>query len=76
MPCCRQILRKALLEKATGLIIFHNHPGGDPHPGAADIKSTEILRNAANVLEIVLLDHIIVSDTQWFSFAEETVYKF
>ena len=73
---CRQILRKALLETATGLIIFHNHPGGDPHPGAADIKSTENLRNAAQVLEIALLDHIIVSDTQWFSFAEETVYKF
>lgn len=73
---CRLVLKRALMEKATGLIIFHNHPSGDPHPGTADIKSTENLRDAAKVFEIALLDHIIVADTQWFSFAEEKTYKF
>ena len=72
----RMILKRALAENATGLILYHNHPSGNPHPGAEDVRSTETLRNAAKVFEISLLDHIVISDSQWFSFAEEKVYKF
>lgn len=72
----RMILARALREKATGLIIYHNHPSGDPTPGSEDIKATEKLRNAAKVLDINLLDHIVISDTRWYSFAEERQFRF
>lgn len=72
----RQILRTAILKKASGVILFHNHPSGRPKPGSADIKATESLRNAAAVFDIAVLDHIIVSDSSWYSFADEKTYKF
>lgn len=72
----RQILRAALMKKATGIIIYHNHPSGNPNPGAYDIATTERLREAAKMFDIALLDHIVVSDSKWYSFAEEKTYKF
>ena len=72
----RQIIRTALLKKATAIIIFHNHPSGNPMPGSNDIAATERLREAAKVFDIALLDHIVVSDSKWYSFAEEKTYKF
>ena len=72
----RQIIRTALLKKATAIIIFHNHPSGNPMPGSNDIAATERLREAAKMFDIALLDHIVVSDSKWYSFAEEKTYKF
>ena len=72
----RGILRTAILKKASGIIIYHNHPSGSPIPGKEDIRGTESLKKAVNLLELSLLDHIIISDSQWYSFADESVTEF
>ena len=67
------IMRKALEKKAGGIILSHNHPSGNPNPGAADMRETERLRNAASTFGISLMDHVIIADTCFYSFAEEQV---
>lgn len=66
----RQILREALMLRSSGLILFHNHPSGDPTPSIEDIKQTEKLKDASNLLDITLIDHIIVGDQSYFSLEE------
>lgn len=56
----REVFRPAILAGATAIIAVHNHPSGDPAPSASDIRSTRRLREAATVIEIELLDHIIL----------------
>lgn len=61
---------------ASGVILSHNHPSGNPSPSAADIKNTDKLRQALALLDISLTDHIIVTDgPRCFSFAEESVFS-
>lgn len=67
------ILRKALEKKAAGLILSHNHPSGNPYPGAADLKETERLKNAASTFGISLMDHVVISDDCYYSFADEQI---
>jgi DNA repair protein RadC len=67
----RIILKKALDQLATSIIVCHNHPSGNTQPSDADIKITEKLKKAAEMLEIKLLDHVIIADTSYFSFADE-----
>lgn len=71
---CRTILRQALLNNAAGIIILHNHPSGNPLPSPADIRFTQRLRKACSIMEIGLLDHIIVAEKGFYSFAEEKTY--
>jgi len=61
---CREVFRGAILAGCCGLVVAHNHPSGDPAPSAADIHVTRKLRDAAKVLEIELLDHVIVGDAK------------
>lgn len=68
------IVRRALEHRCRKLILVHNHPSGNPMPGASDIARTEDLRRALAPFRIKLLDHIIVSDDSFYSFCEETVY--
>lgn len=56
----REVFRAAIRESATGIICAHNHPSGDPAPSAADLQITRLLRDAAQTVEISLLDHVIV----------------
>lgn len=72
----RMILRTALMYGARSIIIAHNHPGGNPAPSIADMRNTGRLKAAANMLDISLLDHVILSGHQFFSFADERVYDF
>lgn len=58
----REILQKALLANAVSIIMIHNHPSGDPSPSREDIKVTERLAEAAKLVGIQLLDHIIVGE--------------
>lgn len=58
----REILQKALLANAVNIIVMHNHPSGDPTPSREDIAVTERLSEAARLVGINLLDHIIVGD--------------
>ena len=55
-----EVLRPAIVESATAIIIAHNHPSGDPSPSAQDAQVTSDLRKACNLMEIDLLDHIIM----------------
>ena len=67
----RIILKKALDNLASSIIVCHNHPSGNTQPSDADVKITEKLKKAAQMLEIKLLDHIIIADKSYFSFADE-----
>jgi DNA repair protein RadC len=67
----RVILKKALLHNAIQIILCHNHPSGNLQPSMADKELTLKMKEAANYLDIKLLDHIIVSDEGYFSFADE-----
>ena len=67
----RIIMKKSLDNLASSIIVCHNHPSGNKQPSDADIKITEKLKKAAEMLEIKLLDHIIIADRSYFSFADE-----
>jgi len=67
----RVILKKALQEDAVSLILCHNHPSGDLRPSHADEELTRKIKEAARYLDISVLDHIIVSETGYFSFADD-----
>lgn len=56
----REVFREAIRLGALSVVAVHNHPSGDPHPSAADIQVTRQLREAAKVIGIDLLDHLIV----------------
>jgi DNA repair protein RadC len=67
----RMILRIALEEKAVGLILCHNHPSGNLKPSQPDKELTKKIKEAAKLFDIQVLDHIIVSQDGYFSFADE-----
>lgn len=69
----KMIIKNALEMLASGIILVHNHPSGNPQPGSCDIKQTGILKKAAETFDISLLDHIIIADDRFYSFAEERV---
>jgi DNA repair protein RadC len=56
----REVFRAAIRESAAGIVCAHNHPSGDPSPSAADLQITRLLRDAAQTVEIGLLDHVII----------------
>lgn len=65
------IFKKALEHKASAIILAHNHPSGNRKASRADIQLTEQLSKAGKLLDISVLDHIIVADKNYFSFADE-----
>ena len=67
----KAILRRALDRKATGVILVHNHPSGSALPGQADIRQTSLLKKALQTCEISLLDHVVIAEDSWYSFADE-----
>jgi DNA repair protein RadC len=67
----RIILRKALEEEAVSIILCHNHPSGSLRPSRADEELTEKIKEAARYFDIKVMDHIIVSDEGYYSFADE-----
>ncbi|WP_395807523.1 JAB domain-containing protein [Daejeonella sp.] len=58
---------------AKGLILAHNHPSGSLKPSKADQQITSKIRQAAKILDIELLNHIIISNEGYYSFADEAV---
>jgi DNA repair protein RadC len=56
----REVFKPAILASASAIVVAHNHPSGDPAPSSADIQVTRQLRDAANILGIDLLDHVVV----------------
>lgn len=71
----KQISRLAIEKKASNVVIVHNHPTGDPTPSKMDISETAAIRNALEAVDIGLLDHVIISDTRYFSFNEDTTFE-
>ena len=69
----RIILKKALEEVAVSIILCHNHPSGSLKPSKADEELTWILKEAARYFDIRVLDHLIVSDDGYYSFADEGI---
>tara|TARA_B110000196_G_C21064936_1_gene624348 strand:- start:211 stop:897 length:687 start_codon:yes stop_codon:yes gene_type:complete len=67
----RVLLKKALELNSTGIIVCHNHPSGTLRASEADCKLTEKVKVSAKLMDIQLLDHIIVTDQSYFSFADE-----
>jgi DNA repair protein RadC len=67
----RIIFKKALAEDAVSIILFHNHPSGNLQPSRADEDLTMKIAEAAKLFDIRILDHIIVSEEGYFSFADE-----
>lgn len=67
----RCVLREALLARATALILCHNHPSGNASPSTQDDRLTQDMKRAAEAVQMRLLDHVIVCDGAWFSYAEE-----
>lgn len=67
----REIVRRALLLSASGLIVVHNHPSGDPSPSNADVEMTHLIAAAAKTLDLILYDHIIIGKGREFSFRSE-----
>lgn len=69
----RVILRKALEEEATSIILCHNHPSGNLKPSYADEELTRKIKEAASFMDIKVIDHIIVSEEGYYSFADEGI---
>lgn len=69
----RLVLKKALELNATGLILVHNHPSGTLKPSEADKKLTQKLKEASSSLDIKVLDHLIITEKAYFSFADEAI---
>lgn len=67
----RCVLEKALLCKATGVILCHNHPSGNIRPSRADDDLTARLHKACQVLNLRLMDHLVVTDGSFYSYANE-----
>ncbi|MXV37498.1 DNA repair protein RadC [Flavobacteriaceae bacterium Ap0902] len=67
----RVIFSKALENKATSIIAAHNHPSGNLKPSSADKRITQDIKAAGELLHIPLLDHLIITQTEYLSFADE-----
>ena len=66
----REVFRMAAMHRAAAIVLFHNHPSGDPTPSVDDVALTERLQQAGTVMGIEVLDHVILADTCYCSFKE------
>jgi DNA repair protein RadC len=67
----RLIMKQAIDKLAVSIILCHNHPSGNLKPSEADSRITKKLKDSGEILDVSVLDHIIVSDASYFSFADE-----
>lgn len=63
----REVLNAVLRNDGRAFVVAHNHPSGDPEPSAADVEATRTLSEAAAVVGLRFLDHVIVTDATWTS---------
>jgi len=66
----RELIRRVIHHNAARIILAHNHPSGDTTPSQADIELTNALKNALEMLDVKLLDHLVVGKNAFFSLAE------
>jgi DNA repair protein RadC len=67
----RIILKLALEKLATGIAVCHNHPSGNLFPSAIDAETTRKIRDACEAIDILFLDHLIISGNKYYSFADD-----
>ena len=70
----RLIFRLALENRATGLILCHNHPSGNLQPSEADKEITRRIKAAGEILDVKILDHLIITETKYYSFVDEGIF--
>ena len=67
----REVFTRALELKASGVVLVHNHPGGDPRPSSQDVELTRRMVRAATDLGLRVLDHLVVTERAFYSFQQE-----
>ena len=65
------ICKVAIDALASGVILMHNHPSGDSRPSSSDIKATRDVKDCLKLFDIALVDHIILTSTEYYSFTKE-----
>jgi len=58
----REVLRAVVVANATAFVLMHNHPSGDPAPSSADVQVTRAIREAAKVVEVAFMDHLVIGE--------------
>jgi DNA repair protein RadC len=66
----REVFREAAMGGAAAVVVFHNHPSGDPTPSAEDVELTRRLAAAGTLMAITVVDHVILGETRYWSFRE------
>ena len=66
----REVFREAVSGSAAAIVLFHNHPSGDPTPSPDDIELTKRLTRVGQVVGIEVVDHLILSDQRYYSMLE------
>ena len=69
-----EVLRPAVIEACPHIIVVHNHPSGDPTPSPEDVKVTNTIKEAAALLDIELLDHIVIGAHDFVSMKEQNLF--
>lgn len=69
----RILFSRALSHLATAIVVAHNHPSGNLQPSQEDLRLTKVIKNAGELLKIQLLDHLIITQASFLSFAEENL---
>ena len=66
----REVFREAAAASAAAIVLFHNHPSGDPTPSSDDLMLTTRMVNAGDIMGITVVDHVILADQRYFSLVE------
>lgn len=66
----REVYKSALLASAASVIFVHSHPSGDPEPSESDKRITEELKKAGDLMGVQVLDHVIIGNDRYYSFAD------
>ncbi|OGF58395.1 MAG: hypothetical protein A2Y62_15000 [Candidatus Fischerbacteria bacterium RBG_13_37_8] len=69
----REVFNPAIKESAASIILIHNHPSGDPKPSLEDVEITRQIKQAGFIIGIKVLDHVIIGNNAYFSFAEQMI---
>ncbi len=69
----REVFADPLIDRASAVILAHNHPAGALNPSEQDIETTQRLRQAGEIMGITVLDHVIFNSTDYFSFLESGI---
>lgn len=72
----KRILKNAILNNATKVVLVHNHPSGDVRPSSDDRKATKKLYESLKCVGVALVDHIIISDSDYMSFRNNNFFEF